>query len=68
MDWQLQTETVMADLSDSKWNLVLQPLKTLNRHYHNTKLGRVVTYHKGLPLIKLGNPLITMVFLDHMAN
>ena len=51
----------MAALRDSLWNLALQPLIThvTNREYcisttampTATKFGRVLTHHKGLPLI-----------------
>ena len=49
----------MAVLSESIWNSTLQPLKTclIKCLAMATKLGRVVNYHEGLPLMELLNPL-----------
>ena len=53
---------VMADLCQSMWNLALTPIKTSISTIITpmaTKLGRVVTYHEGIPPITSHYPLIT---------
>ena len=52
----------MVDLSESINGFALQPLNTLNLHYHNAygyQTWQEVTYNRRLPPIKSHDPLIT---------
>ena len=58
-----ENRLVIADLSESLWNLAFQPLKNISTTTMpmatTPTLGRVLTYYDGFPTIKSHDPLIT---------